>query len=110
LIAAIAVIGLIISMIEYEVIISSLDRQLHEIDVIKPIRIEDTNLEYAQKRLVYSESDWTRVISLILSVIGLACLLKRYNLKSKWQNRDLPFQVSDSRVLNDLDFSHMILE
>ena len=110
LIAAIAVIGLIISMIEYEVIISSLDRQLHEIDVIKPIRIEETNLEYAQKRLIYSESDWTRVISLILSVIGLVCLLKRYNLKSKWQNRDLPFQVSDSRVLNDLDFSHMILE
>lgn len=42
-------------MIEYEVIISSLNKQLHEIDVIKPIRIEDTNLEYAQKRLSYSE-------------------------------------------------------
>jgi len=89
-------------MIEYEVIISSLNKQLHEIDIVKPIRIEETNLEYAQKRLIYSESDWTRVISLLLSLIGLVCLLKRYNVTSKWQNRDLPFQVSDSRVLNDL--------
>lgn len=55
LIAAISIIGLIISMIEYEVIIRALNRQLHEIDIIKPIRIEETNLEYAQKRLAYSE-------------------------------------------------------
>jgi hypothetical protein len=47
-------IGLIISVIEYEVIIHSLNRQLHEIDILKPVKIENTNLEYAQKRLANS--------------------------------------------------------
>lgn len=45
---------------------------------------------------------------MMISFIGVCTLAVRHSTKAEWRNKDLPMEVSGSRV-NDLDFTKMLI-
>ena len=97
----IAIVGLALAIVDWEYTRIS----THNITVQKGVCVDVESVEgradcmgyFAQERLLLSQSNFVRVVIVIVSAMGIVTLSFRHMAKARWLNEDLPVELMNSQ-------------
>ena len=103
----IAILGLALAIVDWEYTRISATRITKEQDPecigTQKEAVNDCIKAIADRRLLLSESNFVRVVIIIISVFGIITLYQRHKVKARWLNEDLPIELLNSQYYMKLE-------
>ena len=93
----IAIVGLSLAIVDFEYTMKSTKAIISEQHVCADKTDEKCMQAYANVRLQLSQSNFVRVVIVLVSIFGIVTLYYRHSVKARWLNEDLPFELLNSQ-------------
>lgn len=93
----IAFVGLALAIVDFEYTMNSTSNIIRQQDMCTEKASDKCMRAYANVRLQLSQSNFVRVVIVIVSVFGIVTLYYRHSVKARWLNEDLPFELINSQ-------------
>ena len=86
----IALVGLLLAIVDYEYTNSRVLAAYEN----SGISTKELAYDEVQLRLSLEESNFVRVVIMLISLVGIVTLIYRHYIKARWLNKDLPAEIS----------------